>query len=80
MEDRRCKLGLAGRRQLVRLMERGATFRQAAACPGGQRAVHLKLRCRSVAWGSMGQRAVSRLLVATGEMSTQPRRRAPPAA
>ena len=31
MEDRRCKLGLAGRLQLVRLIERGCSFRSAAA-------------------------------------------------
>jgi len=31
MEDGRCKLGLAGRLELVRLIESGATFRQAAA-------------------------------------------------
>jgi len=30
MEDGRCKLGLAGRLELVRLIESGATFRQAA--------------------------------------------------
>ena len=34
MEDGRCKLGLAGRLELVRLIERGATMRQAAACLG----------------------------------------------
>lgn len=34
MEDGRCKLGLQGRLQLVRLIEQGATFRQAAACLG----------------------------------------------
>src|SRR4051794_16202669 len=34
MEDRRCKLGLQGRLELVRLVEQGATFRQAAACLG----------------------------------------------
>jgi transposase InsO family protein len=34
MEDGRCKLGLAGRRELVRLIEGGATMRQAAACLG----------------------------------------------
>lgn len=34
MEDRRCKLGLQGRRELVRLIEQGATIRQAAACLG----------------------------------------------
>jgi transposase InsO family protein len=32
MEDGRCKLGLAGRLELVGLIESGATFRQAAAC------------------------------------------------
>jgi transposase InsO family protein len=32
MEDRRCKLGLQGRRELVRLIEQGSTLRQAAAC------------------------------------------------
>ena len=31
MEDRRCKLGLAGRLELVELIERGATLRAAAA-------------------------------------------------
>jgi transposase InsO family protein len=31
MEDRRCKLGLAGRLQLVRLIERGCSLRSAAA-------------------------------------------------
>jgi transposase InsO family protein len=31
MEDRRCKLGLAGRRQLVELVEQGYSFRAAAA-------------------------------------------------
>ena len=31
MEDRRCKLGLAGRLQLVRLIESGCSFRAAAA-------------------------------------------------
>src|SRR3954467_11464951 len=31
MEDRRCKLGLLGRLELVRLIERGATLRAAAA-------------------------------------------------
>lgn len=31
MEDRRCKLGLAGRLELVLLIERGSTFRAAAA-------------------------------------------------
>ena len=31
MEDRRCKLGLAGRLQLVRLIESGCSFRTAAA-------------------------------------------------
>jgi transposase InsO family protein len=31
MEDGRCKLGLAGRLELVRLIEQGATFRAAAA-------------------------------------------------
>lgn len=34
MEDGRCKLGPAGRLELVRLVEAGATFRQAAACLG----------------------------------------------
>jgi transposase InsO family protein len=34
MEDRRCKLGLAGRLELVSLIEAGATLRQAAACLG----------------------------------------------
>ncbi|MBA3263207.1 MAG: helix-turn-helix domain-containing protein [Thermoleophilaceae bacterium] len=34
MEDRRCKLGLQGRWELVALIEQGATFRQAAACLG----------------------------------------------
>src|SRR5579863_1462960 len=34
MEDGRCKLGLQGRRELVRLIECGATFRQAAGCLG----------------------------------------------
>ena len=32
MEDRRCKLGLQGRRELVLLIEQGSTIRQAAAC------------------------------------------------
>ena len=32
MEDRRCKLGLLGRRELVLLIEQGSTLRQAAAC------------------------------------------------
>jgi leucine-zipper of insertion element IS481 len=32
MEDRRCKLGLQGRLELVRLIEQGRTLRQAAAC------------------------------------------------
>ncbi len=32
MEDRRCKLGLQGRLELVRLIEQGSTLRQAAAC------------------------------------------------
>src|SRR3954454_6284619 len=32
MEDRRCKLGLLGRLELVRLVEEGSTLRQAAAC------------------------------------------------
>jgi len=31
MEDRRCKLGLAGRLDLVRLVERGESLRAAAA-------------------------------------------------
>src|SRR3954452_2053954 len=31
MEDRRCKLGLLGRLELVRLIERGSTLRAAAA-------------------------------------------------
>jgi nucleotide-binding universal stress UspA family protein len=31
MEDGRCKLGLAGRLELVRLIEGGASMRQAAA-------------------------------------------------
>jgi transposase InsO family protein len=34
MEDGRCRLGLRGRRELVRLIEDGATMRQAAACLG----------------------------------------------
>ena len=34
MEDRRCKLGLQGRLELVQLVDAGATFRQAAACLG----------------------------------------------
>jgi transposase InsO family protein len=34
MEDRRCKLGLSGRRELVRLIEEGATLRAAAAALG----------------------------------------------
>jgi transposase InsO family protein len=34
MEDGRCKLGLAGRLELVRRIEAGATMRQAAACLG----------------------------------------------
>jgi transposase InsO family protein len=34
MEDGRCKLGLAGRRELVRRIGEGATMRQAAACLG----------------------------------------------
>lgn len=34
MEDRRCKLGLAGRRQLVELIEAGESFRAAAAALG----------------------------------------------
>lgn len=32
MEDRRCKLGLQGRLELVMLIENGSTLRQAAAC------------------------------------------------
>src|SRR5215212_747328 len=32
MEDRRCKLGLLGRHELVVLVEQGSTLRQAAAC------------------------------------------------
>ena len=32
MEDRRCKLGLLGRHELVLLVEQGSTPRQAAAC------------------------------------------------
>jgi transposase InsO family protein len=32
MEDGRCKLGLQGRLELVRLIENGSTLRQAAAC------------------------------------------------
>jgi Integrase core domain len=36
MEDGRCKLGLAGRRELVRRIGEGATMRQAAACLGGR--------------------------------------------
>ena len=31
MEDRRCKLGLQGRLELVRLIEQGSTLRAAAA-------------------------------------------------
>jgi hypothetical protein len=31
MEDRRCKLGLQGRLELVRLIEHGSTLRAAAA-------------------------------------------------
>jgi transposase InsO family protein len=34
MEDRRCKLGLAGRLELVRLVEQGASLRAAAAAVG----------------------------------------------
>jgi transposase-like protein len=34
MEDRRCKLGLQGRRELVGLIERGSTLRAAAAALG----------------------------------------------
>jgi transposase len=34
MEDRRCKLGLQGRLELVQRIESGATLRQAAACLG----------------------------------------------
>ena len=34
MEDRRCKLGLAGRLELVRLIEAGASLRAAAAAVG----------------------------------------------
>jgi transposase-like protein len=34
MEDRRCKLGLLGRRELVGLIEQGATLRAAAAALG----------------------------------------------
>jgi transposase InsO family protein len=34
MEDRRCKLGLAGRRELVGLVEQGSTLRAAAAALG----------------------------------------------
>ena len=34
MEDGRCKLGLAGRVELVRLIEQGATMRAAAAARG----------------------------------------------
>lgn len=34
MEDRRCKLGLAGRLELVRLIEQGASMRAAAAALG----------------------------------------------
>jgi transposase InsO family protein len=34
MEDRRCKLGLAGRLELVRLIEQGASMRVAAAAVG----------------------------------------------
>lgn len=34
MEDRRCKLGLAGRLELVRLVEQGASLRTAAAAVG----------------------------------------------
>src|SRR3712207_1653444 len=33
MEDRRCKLGLAGRLELVQRIERGETLRAAAAAP-----------------------------------------------
>ena len=34
MEDRRCKLGLAGRLELVRLVEEGASLRCAAGALG----------------------------------------------
>jgi hypothetical protein len=34
MEGRRCKLGPAGRLELVRLVEQGATLRAAAAAVG----------------------------------------------
>ena len=34
MEDRRCKLGLAGRLELVRLIEDGSSLRAAAAAMG----------------------------------------------
>ena len=34
MEDRRCKLGLQGRLELVRRIESGATMRAAAAALG----------------------------------------------
>ncbi len=34
MEDRRCKLGLAGRLELVRLVEQGASLRSAARALG----------------------------------------------
>jgi transposase-like protein len=34
MEDRRCKLGLAGRLELVRLIEQGASWRAAAVALG----------------------------------------------
>jgi molybdenum-dependent DNA-binding transcriptional regulator ModE len=34
MEDRRCKLGLAGRLELVRLIEQGSSLRAAARALG----------------------------------------------
>ncbi len=37
MEDRRCKLGLAGRLELVRLIEQGASMRAATPSPPDDR-------------------------------------------
>lgn len=41
MEDRRCKLGLAGRLELVRLVERGYSLRSAARAWASRRRRHI---------------------------------------
>ena len=52
MEDGRCRLGLGGRLELVRLVERGSTLRAAAAALNVAPATAHRWWHRWLAWGA----------------------------